>query len=48
MSAPDAALPRVIDDDHELLKWLMPLPDKFPRNRRFTRRLLRNRQRQTR
>ena len=48
MSAPDATLPRVIDDCHELLKWLIPLLHKFPRNRRFTRRLLRNRKRQTR
>ena len=47
-AAPDATLPRVIDDGHELLKWLIPLPHKFTRNRCFTRRLLRNRQRQTR
>lgn len=29
-------LPQVIDDCHELLKWLIPVLDKFPRNRRFT------------
>ena len=25
MHAPDPALPQVIDDCHELLKWLIPL-----------------------
>ena len=29
-------IPRVVDDCHELLKWLIPQLDKFPRNRRFT------------
>ena len=36
MHAPDPSLPQVIDDCHELLKWLVPLLDKFPRARRFT------------
>ena len=27
-------LPQVIDDCHELLKWLIPLLDQFPRARR--------------
>ena len=36
MHTTDTTLPRVIDDCHELLKWLIPLLDKFPRSRRFT------------
>ena len=36
MQTPDPSLPQVIDDCHELLKWLIPLLDKFPRARRFT------------
>lgn len=36
MQPTNANLPRVIDDCHELLKWLIPLLDKFPRARRFT------------
>ena len=36
MQTTDKNLPRVIGDCHELLKWLIPLLDKFPRNRRFT------------
>ena len=36
MNKPDSTLPKVIDDCHELLKWLIPLLDKFPRQRRFT------------
>ena len=36
MHKPDPTLPQVIDDCHELLKWLIPLLDKFPRARRFT------------
>ena len=36
MQTTETNLPRVIDDCHELLKWLIPLLDKFPRNRRFT------------
>lgn len=36
MHTPDPALPQVIDDCHELLKWLIPLLDQFPRSRRFT------------
>ncbi len=35
MPTPDPGLPQVIDGYHGLLKWLIPLPDKFPRNRRF-------------
>ena len=31
MRPTDTTLPQVIDDCHELLKWLIPLPDKFPR-----------------
>ena len=30
------SLPQVVQDCHELLLWLIPLLDKFPRNRRFT------------
>ncbi len=30
------SLPKVVDDCHELLKWIIPQLDKFPRNRRFT------------
>ena len=36
MQPTETALPRVIDDCHELLKWLIPLLDKFPRARCFT------------
>ena len=36
MPATDSTSTWVIDDCHELLKWLIPLLDKFPRNRRFT------------
>ena len=36
MQTPDTTLPKVIDNCHELLKWLIPLLDKFPRARRFT------------
>ena len=36
MQTTETTLPRVIDDCHGLLKWLMPLLDKFPRSRRFT------------
>ena len=36
MNTTDTNLPRVIDDCHELLKWLIPVLDKFPRARRFT------------
>ena len=28
--------PKAVQDCHDLLKWLIPLLDKFPRNRRFT------------
>ena len=35
MPIPDPTLPKVIDDCHELLKWLIPLLDKFPRRRCF-------------
>ena len=36
MHPTDTTLPQVIDDCHELLKWLIPLLDQFPRTRRFT------------
>ena len=36
MQSTNPNLPRVIDDCHELLKWLIPVFDKFPRARRFT------------
>lgn len=28
--------PKVVEDCHQLLIWIIPLLDKFPRNRRFT------------
>ncbi|PCJ12000.1 MAG: hypothetical protein COB04_18360 [Gammaproteobacteria bacterium] len=28
--------PQAVQDCHLLLEWLIPLLDKFPRNRRFT------------
>ena len=28
--------PKAIDDCHELLRWIIPQLDKFPRNHRFT------------
>jgi hypothetical protein len=28
--------PKAIDDCHELLRWMIPHLDKFPRNHRFT------------
>ena len=36
MQPTNTSLPQVIDDCHELLKWLIPVLDKFPRSRRFT------------
>ena len=30
MQTTDKTLPQVIDDCHELLKWLIPLLDQFP------------------
>ena len=36
MRPTDTTLPQVIEDCHELLKWLIPLLDQFPRTRRFT------------
>ncbi|MCP5091412.1 MAG: diversity-generating retroelement protein Avd [Gammaproteobacteria bacterium] len=33
---PKAQMPKVVEDCHELLRWLIPHLDKFPRNRRFT------------
>ena len=36
MRTSDPTLPQVIDGCHELLKWLMPLLDRFPRQHRFT------------
>jgi len=29
-------LPKVVQDCHKLLLWIIPILDKFPRNRRFT------------
>lgn len=29
-------LPKVVEDTHKLLLWMIPHIDKFPRNRRFT------------
>lgn len=31
-----SALPKAVQDCHNLLLWLIPLLDNFPRNRRFT------------
>lgn len=28
--------PKVVEDCHELLEWIIPKLDQFPRNRRFT------------
>ncbi len=28
--------PKVVQDCHHLLLWIIPILDKFPRNRRFT------------
>ena len=36
MQTTDTTLPQVIDDCHELLKWLIPLLDQFPRTRRLS------------
>lgn len=36
MQSTNPNLPQVIDGCHELLKWLIPVLDKFPRARRFT------------
>jgi hypothetical protein len=30
------AMPKVVEDCHELLAWIIPQLDHFPRNRRFT------------
>ena len=32
----NSSTPKAVQDCHELLLWLIPLLDKFPRNRRFT------------
>lgn len=29
-------LPKVVEDCHECLAWIIPKLDQFPRNRRFT------------
>ena len=29
-------VPKTVQDCHDLLRWLLPHPDKFPRARRFT------------
>ncbi|MGH8550888.1 MAG: hypothetical protein ACRERU_20265 [Methylococcales bacterium] len=31
-----SSLPKVVQDCHNLLIWLIPLLDNFPRNRQFT------------
>ncbi len=36
MSQKAAGPPKAVQDCHELLAWLIPHLDKFPRNRRFT------------
>lgn len=36
MSNPSNSLPPAVQRCHELLVWLIPLLDQFPRNRRFT------------
>ena len=36
MSDPTNSLPPAVQRCHELLAWLIPLLDTFPRNRRFT------------
>lgn len=33
---PQNTLPKAVQDCHNLLIWLIPLLDNFPRNRRFT------------
>lgn len=33
---PDQGTPRAVQACHELLAWLIPLLDQFPRSRRFT------------
>jgi len=30
------AMPKVVEDCHELLAWIIPKLDQYPRNRRFT------------
>ena len=32
----DQGIPQAVQDCHDLLTWLIPQLDKFPRNRRFT------------
>jgi len=36
MKQPANAMPKVVEDCHELLAWIIPKLDQFPRNRRFT------------
>ena len=36
MSKPTPQAPKAVQDCHDLLAWLIPQLDKFPRNRRFT------------
>ncbi len=33
---PSKTLPKAVQDCHNLIIWLVPLLDQFPRNRRFT------------
>jgi hypothetical protein len=34
--AQNSQLPKVVEDCHDLLRWFIPILDKFPRTRRFT------------
>lgn len=36
MKEKNAAMPKAVEDCHELLAWMIPQLDHFPRNRRFT------------
>jgi hypothetical protein len=36
MKENNPAMPKVVEDCHELLAWIIPQLDHFPRNRRFT------------
>ena len=35
-NATKATVPKVVEDCHELLAWIIPKLDQFPRNRRYT------------
>lgn len=36
MKQPNQAMPKVVEDCHDLLAWIIPKLDQFPRNRRYT------------